>query len=75
MKVQILQSNYVEKIRLNDELVMKIAKANSVRFASVERWLRENSYKLTTATNLAIIRNHFNLPVTEMLTTEDDILV
>ena len=75
MKVQILQSGYIERIRLDDELVIKIAKANGVRFSSVERWLRDNSQKLTTATNLSIIRDHFGLPETEILTTEEDILV
>ena len=73
--MHILQSGYKEKVRLDDDLVLKIAKANDIRVASVVRWLNNNDQKLTTATNLAIIREHLGLPENEILTVEDDILV
>ena len=75
MKVHILLTGIIKQVQLDDKLIMKIATANNVRFASVERWLREKSQKLTTATNLTIIREHLNIPETEVLTVEDDILV
>lgn len=75
MKLQVLQSGYRKMVQRDDALILKLAEINDVRFASVERWLRTNSIALTTATNLTLIRQHFGLPETEILTTEDDVLI
>jgi membrane-bound lytic murein transglycosylase len=74
MKVHILKPEFKEKIRLDDDLVLKIAKANGVRYTSVTRWILDDSKMITTATNIAIVKDHLNLNETEILTQEADIL-
>lgn len=59
---QILDTELNAKVRKDDELKLKLAKANDKKVDTVNRWLRENDVILTTATNLDIIRDHFKLP-------------
>jgi hypothetical protein len=61
MKQQILDTELKAKVRKDDELKLKLAKANEVKVDTVNKWLREDSVMLTTATNLEIIRDHFKL--------------
>lgn len=68
MTQQILDTELKGKVRKDDELVLKIAKANQVKVDTVKRWLREDDVMLTTATNLAIIREHFKLPAKQVMT-------
>lgn len=70
---QILDTELKAKVKKDDELKLKIAKANNVKVDTVTRWLREDDVMLTTATNLAIIRTHFKLPVKQALTQEKEI--
>lgn len=71
---QILDSELKAKVRKDDELKLKIAKANQVRVDTVNRWLRdEDDVMLTTATNLAIIKEHFKLPVKFVMTKDKQI--
>ncbi len=59
---QILDTELNTRVRKDDELKLKLAKANEKKVDTVNRWLRENDVILTTATNLDIIRDHFKLP-------------
>ena len=68
MTQQILDSELKAKVRKDDELLLKIAKANQVKVDTVKRWLREDEVMLTTATNLDIIRSHFKLPARQVMT-------
>jgi hypothetical protein len=67
---QILDSELNGRVKKDDELKLKIAKANNVKVDTVTRWLREDDVMLTTATNLSIIRTHFSLPVKQVMTQD-----
>lgn len=62
MRQQILDTELNGKVRLSDELKLKLAKANDVKVDTINKWLSKNDAKLTLATNLDIIRDHFKLP-------------
>jgi hypothetical protein len=70
MTLQIIETGLKARVRKDDELKLKLAKANNVKVDTVNRWLREDDVMLTTATNLAIIRDHFKLSKTHRLTQE-----
>lgn len=70
---QILDTDLKAKVRKDDELKLKIAQANQVKVDTVNRWLREDDVTLTTATNLAIIKAHFNLPAKYAMTKDKQI--
>jgi hypothetical protein len=59
---QIIAADLKGRIRKDDELKLKLAKINEVKVDTVNRWLREDEVILTTATNLEVIKSHFNLP-------------
>lgn len=67
---QILDTELKGRVRKDDELKLKIAKANQVKVDTVNRWLREDDVTLTTATNLALIKEHFKLPAKYVLTQD-----
>ena len=53
------------------EIRQKLAEANKVNPTTIQSWLRNNDPLLTTAMNLAIIKNHFGLlEGTEILEVE-----
>jgi hypothetical protein len=70
MTKQIIESELKGRIRKDDELKLKLAKANDVKVDTVNRWLREDDPILTTIDNLAMIRSHFGLPKKAQLTQE-----
>jgi hypothetical protein len=70
MTLQIIDPELKARIRKDDELKLKLAKANAVKVDTVNRWLREDDVILTTATNLEIIRAHFGLTKKTRLTVE-----
>lgn len=70
MTLQIIDPELKARIRKDDELKLKLAKANAVKVDTVNRWLREDDVILTTATNLEIIRAHFSLTKKTRLTVE-----
>lgn len=70
---QILETDLKAKVRKDDELVLKIAQANQVKVDTVKRWFREDDVMLTTATNLAIIKDHFKLPAKYVMTQDKQI--
>lgn len=71
MTVQILSQALKEKVRKDDDLLLALAKANGpVKVDTIKRWIRENDVILTTATNLQIIRLHYSLSDSEVLTEE-----
>lgn len=65
---QIIDASLKSRIRKDDDLMLLLAKANGVRVGTVDRWLRINDDILTTATNLEVIRTHFNLPAAFKIT-------
>jgi hypothetical protein len=67
---QILDSELNGRVKKDDELKLKIAKANNVKVDTVTRWLREDDVMLTTATNLSIIRTHLGLPAKQVMTKD-----
>lgn len=68
MTQQILKTIYKEAIKKDQDLQMAIAKANSVVFRTVDRWLKEDNVILTTVTNLKLIRDSCGLSEGEILT-------
>lgn len=62
MNQQIIAAELKARIRKDDELKLKLAKANVVKVDTINKWLREDNVLLTTATNLDIVRDHFKLP-------------
>jgi hypothetical protein len=70
MTIQILDTDIKGLVRKDDDLKLAIAKANTVKVDTVNRWLREDDVILTTATNLDIIRAGLNLSKNKKLTQE-----
>jgi len=58
---QILDTELKARVRKDDELKLKLAKANEVKVDTINKWLRDDAVILTAATNLDIIRDHFKL--------------
>ena len=78
MLIQLLIAALIEKGKGDDDLKYKLAKANlingnPVKISTIERWFREQDVMLTTATNLEIIRRHFNLDKDAVLTEPKEI--
>jgi hypothetical protein len=73
MIVKIINSDLKGRIKKDDELKLKLAKTNMVKVDTVNRWLREDDMILTTATNLEIIRNHFDLSKGEEMLQEKEL--
>lgn len=74
MKLQILKEEIKIRVRKDDDLKLLLSKANGVKVASVDRWLREDNVILTTVTNLNLIKTHFSLPDSEPLTEEKEVI-
>lgn len=72
MKVQILKEAIKIMVRKDDDLKLSLSKANGIKVASIDRWLREDNVMLTTVTNLDIIKNYFSLSDSEPLTEEKE---
>lgn len=72
MTQQILNSDLKSRVRKDDELKLKLAKSNGVKVDTVNRWLREDDVILTTASNLKLIQDYFNLPKSYRLTQESE---
>jgi hypothetical protein len=68
MTIQILSSALKPRVRKDDDLKLKLAKANEVKVDTVNRWLREDDSILTTVTNLEIIREGLGLRKSAVLT-------
>lgn len=73
MTQQILESELNKRVRKDDELKLAIAKANTVKVDTVNRWLREDDVILTTVTNLQIIKDAYKLPDDTVVTESRDL--
>lgn len=73
MEIQVLDSEIKGQVRKNDELKLALAKANSVKVDTVNRWLREDDEILTTARNLQIIRAGLKLPAKTAMTETKEV--
>jgi len=73
MIVQILKEEINSKVRRDDEIKLAMAKANGIKVSSVDRWLRDDNVMLTTATNLLLIKNHFQFDDSVTLTEEKEL--
>lgn len=70
--MKILKEKLIRQVLLDDELMLKLAKANKVRVCTIDRWLRVNDIKLTTASNLELIAEQFKIVnFLEMLQKEE----
>jgi hypothetical protein len=74
MNTQILKGIHKQAIRNDRELAFKICMANkgkagkAVSFRTLDKWLQDDSDKLTTATTLDVIRQHLGISESEKLT-------
>ncbi len=75
MTQQILAAELKGRVRKDDDLLLKIAKANGVRVDTVKRWLRKDDETLTLSKNLDIIRDAYGLSKDEQLTQEVELVV
>ncbi len=67
-----LKRKLIQQVLLDDELMLQLAKANKVRVCTIDRWLRTNDIKLTTASNLELIAKQFKITdFLEMLQKEE----
>lgn len=63
-----IKPEFIEVVRKDEDLKMKIAKASGVKMSTVDRWLKDGDETLTTFRNLTILRTHFGvLEVQELL--------
>lgn len=74
MTQQILATELKGRVRKDDDLLLKIAKANGVRVDTVKRWLRKDDETLTLSKNLDIIRDAYGLSKDEQLTQEVELV-
>jgi hypothetical protein len=66
-----IKAPFLISMKNDPEIRMKLAIANGVAPATIQAWLRAKDPLLTTASNLAIIKNHFGvLDVAEILEQE-----
>lgn len=72
MTRQILKAYYKQVIRQDMDLQLKICKASregkGVSYRTLDKWLQEDSDRLTTATVIDSIRQHLGLSESEVLT-------
>lgn len=73
MTKQIIEPDLKSRIRKDDDLKLKLAKANDVKVDTVNRWLREDDEILTTVKNLTIFRDHFKLAKKAVLTVDAEV--
>jgi hypothetical protein len=58
----VLKESFIELIKKDERLKLELAEANDrVKISTIDRWLRENDPMLTTAMNLEILKNHFEV--------------
>lgn len=70
MLLQKVSEKYNRLIRRDDDLKLALAKANDVKVSAIDRWLKADSDRLTTATNLTLIALHFGVNEKDLLETE-----
>ena len=58
---KILAPLFTKKILVDDDLRLKLAKANNVKVSTIDRWLRTDDEMLTTASNLELISNYYDV--------------
>lgn len=61
MKAKTIKRSFLTALLTNKELKAKLASQNQRSIGTIERWLRNEDDILTTATNLAVIKDHFGL--------------
>jgi hypothetical protein len=62
LQVLVLKQSFIDIIKKNERLKLQIAEANDhVKMITVDRWLARNDTFLTTATNLEILKKHFEV--------------
>lgn len=73
MEIQVLKKEYKEAIKRNVYLKAEIAAVNRVSTFTVDGWRYSDHLKLTTATNLAIIRKFLKLDPSVELTESKEV--
>jgi hypothetical protein len=63
-----IASGFMNRMKSDDDLRYKLAKANGVKISSIDRWMRDNDVRLTTVDNLDIIAKHYDvLEISELI--------
>ena len=61
VQVKTIKQAFLTAMRFDKELKGKLAAHNDRSVFTIECWIRDENVLLTTATNLAIIKDHFGL--------------
>ena len=61
VQVKTIKQAFLTAMRFDKELKGKLAAHNNRSVFTIECWIRDENALLTTATNLAIIKDHFGL--------------
>lgn len=61
MPITIIKASFIQRIKEDDSLKLKLAQANDVRITSIDRWLRDPSIMLTTFDSLEVLKEHFKI--------------
>lgn len=67
MQIKTIKQHFMSAMRVEPSLRQKLATANNCSLFTIGQWIRKDNAILTTATNLEIIRDHFNLADTDEL--------
>jgi hypothetical protein len=71
MQIKSIKQPFMLAMKNDLHLREKLASANFCSVFTIGQWIRKNNVKLTIATNLEIIKEHFDLSdTTEILETE-----
>lgn len=61
MSIRTIKPHFIGVVRKDEDLKMKIAKANGVKMSTVDRWLKDGDEVLTTFRNLGILERYFGV--------------
>jgi hypothetical protein len=70
MNTQILKEKYKNAIWGDQVLKGLVAGANGRTTHTIERWIKDNDPRLTTATTLEVVKNFYSISEKEKLTEE-----
>jgi hypothetical protein len=61
MSTPSIKSRFLSDARADEAFKLKLAKANSVKMSTIDRWLKNNDESLTTFRNLELLKEYFGL--------------
>lgn len=71
-----IKQEFITRMKLDEDLKLKLAKANGVRIPTVYRWLLASPHgvTLTTYDNMKILKEHFGLQEVDELLEKESIV-